>query len=108
MTSSQTCSPTAPSCPSAWAAPGGSAGVLRLPMSAARLEVHVAVGVAIAVHMIVAVLVAAGLDGDGDQIEAAVADAPFGHQRIGEAAHAAGRAAQDDALDAIVVVEMGV
>ncbi len=48
-----------------------------------------------------------GIDFDVDQVELAVAHAAFGDQRIGKAAHRRGRPAQDDAFEAVLVVEMG-
>ena len=48
-----------------------------------------------------------GIDFDVDQVELAVAHAALGDQRIGKAAHRRGRPAQDDAFEAVLVIEMG-
>ena len=42
----------------------------------------------------------------GDEIEGAVANPGFGHQRFGECPHGTRGATQDDALHAIVVIQM--
>jgi hypothetical protein len=43
----------------------------------------------------------------GDEIEGAVTNSGLGHQRFGECPHGTRRATQDDALHAIVVIQMG-
>jgi len=48
-----------------------------------------------------------GIDLDTDQIEAAVAHAAFGHDRFSKTPDSGARTAQDDAFDAMVVVQMG-
>jgi len=55
----------------------------------------------------IAVAVVALVDFDGDDIEAAVADAALGDQGIGEAAHRGDRPLEYHTFQAVVVVEMG-